>query len=72
MLWYPAQLALDRPVPKDWSYYHECLKWTRDHDPDPNERAKAAESLRVHEIWKNVDPATGRPRSAAPASQPSE
>ncbi|MCP4251025.1 MAG: hypothetical protein GY778_28645 [bacterium] len=60
MLWFPAQQALDRPIPRDYDHAIECAKWRRDNDPDPEAREASDEYLKRKEIMSRADPATGR------------
>ena len=60
MLWYPAQQALGRPIPKNYDFYDEFTKWRRDNDPDPTARKEADLYLRRKQIRSRADPETGR------------
>ncbi len=60
MLWFPAQQALDRPVPRDYDWPKECAKWRLGNDPDPEVREAADKYLRRKGIMSRADPETGR------------
>ncbi|HRX87514.1 MAG TPA: hypothetical protein P5572_21015 [Phycisphaerae bacterium] len=60
-LWHCAQVACTQPVPSDYykRYYDLQLRWNHAHEPDATVRERLGYELRIAELFRRKDPATG-------------